>query len=160
MIHNLFEGEDNTYTKRLPEYSIRVSNDTNVPPRESICYQDPGNTLLDSILQNDCKKKIKHNVIFSSPSVLVFNKHFKFPSLRKLMHTNCFLNKSMVSDIKQTNKQTNKQTKKQTHNSVVLLWCRFQLPNRIYYSADKKCQYFRVKQMRKAFANVLLIMFC
>lgn len=83
MIHNLFEGEDNTYTKRLPGYFTRVSNDTNVPPRESICYQDPGNTVLDSILQNDCEKN-KTQYDFLQPvlcSVLFSNKHFNFQSL-------------------------------------------------------------------------------
>ena len=60
MICNLFEGEDIPGTRRLPGYSIRVSNDTNVPPPEWICYQDPENTVLDNILQNDCERTAQY----------------------------------------------------------------------------------------------------
>ena len=66
MIYNLFEGEDNPKTKRLQGYSIRVSNDSNVPPPESICYQDPGNTVLDSILQNDCERTAQYIWIYQN----------------------------------------------------------------------------------------------
>nr|XP_022311339.1 receptor-type tyrosine-protein phosphatase alpha-like isoform X2 [Crassostrea virginica] len=58
--------EDTPGTKRLPGYSIRVSNDTNVPPPESICYQDPGNTVLDNILQNDCERTAQYVWIYQN----------------------------------------------------------------------------------------------
>ena len=39
-------------TIRLRGYSIRVSNDSDVPART--CYTDPGNVLLPTIIENEC----------------------------------------------------------------------------------------------------------
>nr|XP_022311487.1 receptor-type tyrosine-protein phosphatase mu-like isoform X2 [Crassostrea virginica] len=58
--------EDEPGTRRLPGYSIRVSNDSNVPPPWSICYQDTGNNFLDSILQNDCERTAQYVWIYQN----------------------------------------------------------------------------------------------
>ena len=62
----MFEGKGDTDTKRLPGYSIRVSNDTNIPITGSICYQDPGNNKLDNILQNDCERTAQYVWIYQN----------------------------------------------------------------------------------------------
>ena len=40
-------------TIRLRGYSIRVSNDSDVPP-SAICYSDPGNVNLPTVIENEC----------------------------------------------------------------------------------------------------------
>ena len=66
----MFEGKGDTDTKRLPGYSIRVSNDTNIPIIGSICYQDPGNNKLDNILQNDCERTAQYVWIYQNNTIL------------------------------------------------------------------------------------------
>ena len=70
MICNLFEGEDGPGTKRLPGYSIRVSNDSYVPPPGLICYQDTGNNDLNSTLQNDCERTAQYVWIYQNNTLV------------------------------------------------------------------------------------------
>lgn len=53
-------------TARLRGYSLRVSNDTNVPPPESSCYADPGNVTLPTILEEDCERTAQYIWIYQS----------------------------------------------------------------------------------------------
>ncbi|XP_078330011.1 receptor-type tyrosine-protein phosphatase alpha-like [Crassostrea virginica] len=41
--------------KRLPGYSIRVSNDSTTRPPKFICYQDKRKTISETVITNDCK---------------------------------------------------------------------------------------------------------
>nr|XP_022312499.1 multiple epidermal growth factor-like domains protein 10 isoform X2 [Crassostrea virginica] len=47
-------------TKRLSGYSIRVSNDTSLPPPGSSCYTDPGNVTLPTIIKKDCERTARY----------------------------------------------------------------------------------------------------
>nr|XP_022311328.1 protein draper-like isoform X2 [Crassostrea virginica] len=49
-------GSNYQNTIRLRGYSIRVSNDTALPPPESSCYSDPGNVTLPTIIEKDCER--------------------------------------------------------------------------------------------------------
>ena len=60
----MFKGEGGTNTVRLPGYSIRVSNDSNVPSKELICYQDPGKSDLSNIIQKDCERTAQYVWIY------------------------------------------------------------------------------------------------
>lgn len=40
-------------TKRLPGYSIRLSNTSDLSTASS-CYQDPGNSVLPDLLEEEC----------------------------------------------------------------------------------------------------------
>uniref|UniRef100_A0A8W8NUH6 protein-tyrosine-phosphatase n=2 Tax=Magallana gigas TaxID=29159 RepID=A0A8W8NUH6_MAGGI len=53
-------------TARLRSYSLRVSNDTSVPPPESSCYNDPGNVPLPIIVEEDCERTARYIWIFQS----------------------------------------------------------------------------------------------
>lgn len=53
-------------TIRLRGYSIRVSNDTTVPPIESSCYIDPGNVTLPTIIEEDCERTARYIWIYQS----------------------------------------------------------------------------------------------
>ncbi|XP_065938709.1 receptor-type tyrosine-protein phosphatase alpha isoform X2 [Magallana gigas] len=55
---------DRTAT-RLRGHSLRVSNDTNVPP-ESSCYTDPGNVTLPTIIEEDCKRTTRYVWIYQT----------------------------------------------------------------------------------------------
>lgn len=46
-------------TNRLRGYTIRVSNDSNVPPSK-ICYKDPNNATLPNIIENACVAKSQY----------------------------------------------------------------------------------------------------
>lgn len=47
-------------TERLRGYSLRVSNDTSVPPPESSCYTDPGNVTLPTIVEEDYERTARY----------------------------------------------------------------------------------------------------
>uniref|UniRef100_K1R1V0 Tyrosine-protein kinase receptor Tie-1 n=1 Tax=Magallana gigas TaxID=29159 RepID=K1R1V0_MAGGI len=47
-------------TERLRGYSLRVSNDTNVPPVESSCYNDTGIVTLPTIVEEDCERTTRY----------------------------------------------------------------------------------------------------
>ncbi|XP_078330778.1 receptor-type tyrosine-protein phosphatase epsilon-like [Crassostrea virginica] len=51
-------------TIRLRGYSIRVSNDTTLPPPESSCYTDPGNVSLPTIIEKDCERTARYVWIY------------------------------------------------------------------------------------------------
>lgn len=53
-------------TIRLRGYSLRVSNKTNVPPKESSCYTDPGNVTLPTSVEEDCEKTTRYIWIHQS----------------------------------------------------------------------------------------------
>lgn len=53
-------------TIRLLGYSIRVSNDINVPQPESSCYIDPGNVTLPTIVEEDCEGTARYVWIYQS----------------------------------------------------------------------------------------------
>ncbi|XP_065938287.1 protein draper-like [Magallana gigas] len=53
-------------TLRLRGYSLRVSNDTTVPPPESSCYNDPGNVTLPTIVEEDCETTAQYIWIYQS----------------------------------------------------------------------------------------------
>lgn len=53
-------------TVRLRGYSLRVSNDTTVPPPESLCYNDPGNVTLPTIIEEDCERTARYIWIYQS----------------------------------------------------------------------------------------------
>ena len=53
-IHIILLGGTDTNTRRLPGYSIRVSNESTWTSA-LICYQDPGNTTLPDIIQKECQ---------------------------------------------------------------------------------------------------------
>nr|XP_034319766.1 uncharacterized protein LOC105348378 isoform X2 [Crassostrea gigas] len=47
-------------TVRLRGYSLRVSNDTSVPPPESSCYNDTGIVTLPTIVEEDCERTARY----------------------------------------------------------------------------------------------------
>nr|XP_022312504.1 platelet endothelial aggregation receptor 1-like [Crassostrea virginica] len=49
-----------TETKRLPGFSIRVSNETALSPPESSCYTDPGNATLPTEIEKDCVRTARY----------------------------------------------------------------------------------------------------
>uniref|UniRef100_K1QG63 protein-tyrosine-phosphatase n=1 Tax=Magallana gigas TaxID=29159 RepID=K1QG63_MAGGI len=51
---------------RLRGHSIRVSNDTNVPPVESSCYTAPENVILPEIVEEDCEKTARYIWIYQN----------------------------------------------------------------------------------------------
>lgn len=51
---------------RLIGYSLRVSNETTVPPPESSCYIDPGNVTLPTIIEEDGEKTTRYVCIYQS----------------------------------------------------------------------------------------------
>ncbi|XP_052695519.1 uncharacterized protein LOC128173882 [Crassostrea angulata] len=53
-------------TIRLRGYSLRVSNDTNVPPPESSCYTDPGIVTLPTIIEEDCETTARYIWIYQN----------------------------------------------------------------------------------------------
>nr|XP_022311501.1 uncharacterized protein LOC111116789 isoform X2 [Crassostrea virginica] len=57
-------------TKRLPGYSIRVSNDTALPPPESSCYTDPGNVSLPTIIEKDCERTARYVWIYQNNTLV------------------------------------------------------------------------------------------
>lgn len=57
-----FSGE----TSRLRGYSLRVSNDTNVPSMESSCYTDQGNVTLPTIVEKDCERTARYLWIYKA----------------------------------------------------------------------------------------------
>lgn len=46
-------GGFDTITRRLPGYSIRVSNESTLSSA-LICYQDPGDKTLPTIIEEEC----------------------------------------------------------------------------------------------------------
>uniref|UniRef100_A0A8W8NSI4 protein-tyrosine-phosphatase n=1 Tax=Magallana gigas TaxID=29159 RepID=A0A8W8NSI4_MAGGI len=57
---------DDRKPTRLRGHSIRVSNDTNVPPVESSCYTDPENVILPEIVEEDCEKTARYIWIYQN----------------------------------------------------------------------------------------------
>nr|XP_022312542.1 protein draper-like isoform X1 [Crassostrea virginica] len=57
-------GGANYSTIRLRGYSIRVSNDTTLPPPESSCYTDPGNVTLPTIIEKNCERTVRYVWIY------------------------------------------------------------------------------------------------
>ncbi|XP_065938298.1 uncharacterized protein [Magallana gigas] len=53
-------------TARLRGYSLRVSNDTSVPPIESSFYNDPGIVTLPTIVEEDCERTARYIWIYQS----------------------------------------------------------------------------------------------
>eukprot|EP00105_Crassostrea_gigas_P041539 XP_019925687.1 PREDICTED: uncharacterized protein LOC105335144 isoform X3 [Crassostrea gigas] len=60
------KGSPYENTVRLRGYSLRVSNDTSVPPPESSCYNDPGIVTLPTIVEEDCKRTTRYIWIYQS----------------------------------------------------------------------------------------------
>ncbi|XP_065941041.1 uncharacterized protein [Magallana gigas] len=60
-----FWYRDDRKPTRLRGYSLRVSNDTNVPPVES-CYADLGNVILPTIVEEDCERTARYIWIYQS----------------------------------------------------------------------------------------------
>lgn len=53
-------------TARLRGYSLRLSNDTTVPPPESSCYNDPEIVTLPTIVEEGCKRTARCIWIYQS----------------------------------------------------------------------------------------------
>ncbi|XP_078327529.1 uncharacterized protein LOC111116790 [Crassostrea virginica] len=58
---------DDQNTKRLPGYSIRVSNDSALPPPESSCYTDPKIVKpLPTLIEKDCVRTARYVWIYQN----------------------------------------------------------------------------------------------
>ena len=66
----LFLNVYSVKTRRLRGYSIRVSNDTALPPPESSCYKDPGNVTLPTIIEKDCERTARYVWIYQNNTVI------------------------------------------------------------------------------------------